>query len=43
MEEKKTQSNFHIRLLKNDLTKSTNEFVDSAFSAHSAVNEEFKD
>ncbi|HMH00609.1 MAG TPA: hypothetical protein VK555_04300 [Terriglobales bacterium] len=40
--EEKTQSTFYIRLLENDL-RSTDEFVDSAFSATSAVNEEFED
>ena len=40
--EAKTQSNFYSWLLKNDL-KGTDEFVDSAFSATSAVNEEFED
>jgi GxxExxY protein len=35
--------NFHVRVLKNGLRRIVNEFPDSAFSAHSAVNEEFKD
>jgi GxxExxY protein len=34
--------NFHVRVLKNGLRRIVNEFPDSAFSAHSAVNEEFE-
>lgn len=35
--------NFHVRVLKNGLKRIVNEFPDSAFSASSAVNEEFRD
>jgi len=34
--------NFHVRVLKNGLRRIVNEFPDSALSATSAVNEEFK-
>jgi GxxExxY protein len=34
--------NFHVRVLKNRLRRIVNEFPDSALSATSAVNEEFK-
>jgi GxxExxY protein len=34
--------NFHVRVLKNGLKRIVNEFPDSAFSASSAVNEEFE-
>jgi len=34
--------NFHVGVLKNGLKRIVNEFPDSAFSANSAVNEEFE-
>ena len=34
--------NFHVRVLKNGLRRIVNELPDSAFSAHSAVNEDSK-